>query len=310
MQQYAITAENLSKRYDDFLAVDQISFAIPKGSCFGFLGPNGAGKTSTMRMIGCVTPVSAGTLEVFELPTSEKNSRSIKERLGVVPQEDYLEQYISCYENLELYGRYFGIKGNDIQSKIKELLEFVHLEAKTHTQVRFLSGGMKRRLLIARALINHPEMVLLDEPTTGLDPQARHLIWEKMRELKADNRTLILTTHYMEEAEQLCDTLAFMDDGKIIALGAPKELISQHLAPQAIELVVAMEERNKILERFADAVSLHTHLGQRLVLYSDKSGEIISALQQSNPGVELRSRLTNLEDVFLKLTGHQLRENA
>ena len=156
MQQYAITAENLSKRYDDFLAVDQISFAIPKGSCFGFLGPNGAGKTSTMRMIGCVTPVSAGTLEVFELPTSEKNSRSIKERLGVVPQEDYLEQYISCYENLELYGRYFGIKGNDIQSKIKELLEFVHLEAKTHTQVRFLSGGMKRRLMIARALINHP----------------------------------------------------------------------------------------------------------------------------------------------------------
>jgi lipooligosaccharide transport system ATP-binding protein len=310
MQEMAIRAQGLTKCFADFVAVNDISFEIPRGTCFGFLGPNGAGKTSTMRMIGCVSPLSKGTLEVFSQSTAQKNIRSIKQRLGVVPQEDYLDHHITCYENLELYGRYFGLKPADIRLEIKRLLDFVHLEAKTHIQVRFLSGGMKRRLLIARALINSPEMILLDEPTTGLDPQARHLIWDKMRELKDKDHTLILTTHYMEEAEQLCDMLAFMDDGKIIAMGRPKDLIREHLETNAIEIFIESSQRPKLLETFSTSTQFHADLGQRLIIYTRDSGTMLTQLHHDYSGIEIRSRLTNLEDVFLKLTGHQLRENA
>lgn len=230
-----VVARDLTKRFGDFVAVDGISFQIQPGEAFGFLGPNGAGKTSTMRMIGCVSPVSDGELRVLGMdPTTQ--SQAIKARLGVVPQDDTLDIELTVLENLIVYGRFFGLSLPTIRERAEELLRFVELWERRDARVEPLSGGMKRRLTIARSLISGPDLVLLDEPTTGLDPQARHLLWDRLYQLKRQGVTLILTTHYMDEAEQLCDRLVVMDDARIVAEGSPRELIGAHSTREVVEL--------------------------------------------------------------------------
>ncbi len=221
-----ITGKGLTKRFDEFVAVDAIDFSVEDGECFGFLGPNGAGKTSTMRMIGCVSPVTDGELRVFGLDPQCDGSK-IRARLGVVPQEDSLDTELTVFDNLLIYGRYFDLPRAVIRERAEELLAFMQLSERRADRVDPLSGGMKRRLTIARALVNQPELLLLDEPTTGLDPQARHLLWERFYQLKRQGVTTVLTTHYMEEAEQLCDRLVIMDGGHIVAEGSPRELVAQ-----------------------------------------------------------------------------------
>ena len=222
-----VEARGLTKRFDDLTAVDGIDFDIHQGEAFGFLGPNGAGKTSTMKMITTVSPITEGKLTVFGLdPTTQ--GRSIRQRIGVVPQEDNLDLELTVSENLYIYGRYHDMSRAEINPRITELLEFAQLSDRRDSTVEPLSGGMKRRLTIARALINDPDLIILDEPTTGLDPQARHLLWDRLYRLKRDGATLIITTHYMDEAEQLCDRLVVMDQGKIVAEGSPRELIEQY----------------------------------------------------------------------------------
>ena len=230
-----IHARGLTKRFGDFTAVDAIDFDVAPGESFGFLGPNGAGKTSTMRMIGCVSPVTEGTLVVMGLDPAEHGPR-IRARLGVVPQQDTLDNELTVRENLVIYGRYFGMSHAEVGRRADELLEFAQLSERAGDQVEPLSGGMKRRLTIARSLINEPEMLLLDEPTTGLDPQARHLLWDRLYRLKQRGVTLVLTTHYMDEAEQLCDRLVVMDKAKIVAEGSPRELIERYSTREVTEL--------------------------------------------------------------------------
>ena len=230
-----IHARGLTKRFGDFTAVDGIDFDVARGESFGFLGPNGAGKTSTMRMIGCVSPVTAGTLTVLGMDPASDGSR-IRARLGVVPQQDTLDMELTVEENLVIYGRYFDLSYREARARAAELLDFVQLKERAQDQVEPLSGGMKRRLTIARGLINEPEAMLLDEPTTGLDPQARHLVWERLYRLKQQGVTLILTTHYMDEAEQLCDRLVVMDKARIVAEGSPRALIEEHSSREVLEL--------------------------------------------------------------------------
>ena len=226
-----IRARELTKRFGDFTAVDAVDFDVQPGEAFGFLGPNGAGKTSTMRMIGCISPMTEGALEVLGLDPRHDGS-AIRRRLGVVPQADTLDMELTVMENLIIYGRYFDLSYKECRRRANELLEFVQLTEKTDSQVEPLSGGMKRRLTIARSLINEPEMILLDEPTTGLDPQARHMVWERLYQLKQQGVTLILTTHYMDEAEQLCDRLVVMDKARIVAEGSPRSLIDRVRQPR------------------------------------------------------------------------------
>ncbi|MDQ1480715.1 MAG: lipooligosaccharide transport system ATP-binding protein, partial [Actinomycetota bacterium] len=230
-----IEAHALTKRFGPFVAVDGIDFAIEAGEAFGFLGPNGAGKSSTMRMIGCVSPLSGGTLRVLGMDPAHDGPQ-IRGRLGVVPQEDNLDTELTVWDNLMIYGRYFDLPRAEIRRRAAELLEFVQLSDRRDSRVDPLSGGMKRRLTIARALINQPEVMLLDEPTTGLDPQARHMLWERLYRLKQTGVTLVLTTHYMDEAEQLCDRLVIMDGGRIVAEGSPRQLIQQHATREVVEL--------------------------------------------------------------------------
>ena len=304
-----VHARGLTKRYaNGFTAVDGVDFDVRPGKAFGFLGPNGAGKTSTMRMIACASPISDGTLRVIGMDPRTQG-REIKAKLGVVPQIDNLDTELTVRENLEMYARYFDIPDNVARKRADELLEFVQLAERAKDQVEPLSGGMKRRLTIARALINEPELVILDEPTTGLDPQARHLLWERLYQLKRRGATLIITTHYMDEAEQLCDHLVVMDKARIVAEGSPRQLIDEHATREVLELRFTDAARaglNGQLEGLADRIE---ELPDRLLLYT-ADGE--RALEQVNArGIAIESALVRratLEDVFLRLTGRTLIE--
>ena len=303
-----IHARGLTKRFGSFTAVDGIDFDVYPGEAFGFLGPNGAGKTSAMRMIGCASPITAGELRVLDLDPRTQASR-IKARLGVVPQQDNLDMEITVRENLLMYARYFDIGREDARRKAAELLEFVELSERGHAQVESLSGGMKRRLTIARALINDPELILLDEPTTGLDPQARHVVWDRLYQLKRRGATLLLTTHYMDEAERLCDRLLVMDKAKIVAEGSPRDLIARSSTREVVELRFADHARDGAARRLAAVADRVEELPDRIQLYTS-DGE--AALQQVHAlGLSLESavvRRSTLEDVFLRLTGRALIE--
>jgi lipooligosaccharide transport system ATP-binding protein len=303
-----IRARGLTKRFGSFTAVDAIDFAVAQGESFGFLGPNGAGKTSTMRMIGCVSPVSEGELEVLGRDPRHDGPR-IRGRIGVVPQQDTLDTELTVRENLVIYGRYFGLSRAECGRRADELLEFAQLTERARDQVEPLSGGMKRRLTIARALINEPDLLLLDEPTTGLDPQARHLLWDRLYRLKQRGVTLVLTTHYMDEAEQLCDRLVVMDKAKIVAEGSPRELIARYSTKEVTELrfpVGVQETLDGQLEGLAERIEL---LPDRVLLYADDGEAAVAAAHQRGLRPEtVLVRRSSLEDVFLRLTGRSLIE--
>lgn len=304
----AVVARELRKRFGDFEAVKGIDFEAAERACFGFLGPNGAGKTTTMRMISCVSPPSGGTLEVLGMPVTG-HARSIKARMGVVPQENNLDEEVSVIENLLIYARYFGIGKRTSLPRAEELLAFVALEDKRDWRVPKLSGGMKRRLLVARALMNEPEILILDEPTTGLDPQARHLVWEKLRSLQRGGVTLLLTTHYMDEAAQLCDRLVIMHEGRILVEGAPRELIASRTTPQVVEVFDPPEELHRALGALESAAERTERLADRWLFYTGDGEALLSKVRSLalDPGsVWLRG--STLEDVFLALTGRGLLE--
>jgi lipooligosaccharide transport system ATP-binding protein len=297
-----IEARDLTKRYDDFVAVDGIDFEVARGETFGFLGPNGAGKSSTMRMIGAVSPASGGTLSVLGRDP-ERDGPAIRERLGVVPQEDNLDLELDVGENLVVYGRFFGLPRDEIARRSEELLEFVQLADRKDARVDSLSGGMKRRLTIARALINEPELMLLDEPTTGLDPQARHALWDRLYRLKQRGVTLVLTTHYMDEAEQLCDRLVIMDRAKIVAEGSPRALIERFVEREVVELRLGTDGDAPL-----DGIGGHVEVLQdRIVIGTDDGDAVVDHVHALglHPETVLVRRAT-LEDVFLRLTGRSL----
>jgi lipooligosaccharide transport system ATP-binding protein len=303
-----IHARGLTKRFGGFTAVDGVDFDVAPGESFGFLGPNGAGKTSTMRMIACVSPVTAGTLRVLGLDPAADGPR-IRARLGVVPQQDTLDMELTVRENLLIYGRYFDLPRPVIRQRVDELLDFVQLADRGKDQVEPLSGGMKRRLTIARSLINEPDLLLLDEPTTGLDPQARHLLWDRLYRLKQKGVTLVLTTHYMDEAEQLCDRLVVMDKAKIVAEGSPRQLIERHTSREVLEMrfpVGVQESLDGQLDGLGDRVE---RLPDRVLVYAD-DGEAAAEHAHARglrPEMTLVRR-SSLEDVFLSLTGRSLVE--
>ena len=303
-----IRARGLTKRFGTFTAVNGISFDVYAGEAFGFLGPNGAGKTSTMRMIACASPVSEGELRVLDMDPRVDASR-IKARLGVVPQQDNLDSEITVRENLLMYARYFDVARDVSQKRADELLDFVELRDRAGAQVESLSGGMKRRLTIARALVNDPELILLDEPTTGLDPQARHVVWDRLYQLKRRGATLLLTTHYMDEAERLCDRLVVMDKSAIVAEGSPRELIAKYSTREVLELRFADDVRAELDGRLAGVGERVELLPDRVQVYT-ADGE--AALQQVHAlGLPLESavvRRSTLEDVFLRITGRALIE--
>jgi lipooligosaccharide transport system ATP-binding protein len=291
-----------------FTAVNGVSFALHKGEAFGFLGPNGAGKSSTMRMIGCVSPVTGGTLRVLGLDPAT-NGRDIRARLGVVPQDDALDRELTVRENLLIYGRYFGLSKSVIAERADRLLEFAQLEEKVDERVEHLSGGMRRRLTIARSLMNEPDILLLDEPTTGLDPQARHVLWDRLFRLKQQGVTLVLTTHYMDEAEQLCDRLVVMDHGVIVAEGSPRQLIEEHSTREVLELRFEPDQQTAAAEKLA-ATGLSGRLEilpDRLLCYTEDGESALAAVHANglSPVTALVRRST-LEDVFLALTGRTL----
>jgi lipooligosaccharide transport system ATP-binding protein len=306
-----VHARGLLKRFGALVAVDEIDFDVQRGEAFGFLGPNGAGKTSTMRMIGCVSPPSGGTLSILGLdPVSQ--GADIRARLGVVPQQDTLDTELTVRENIIIYGRYFGLPRSELGKRADELIEFVQLGERANDKVEPLSGGMKRRLTIARSLVNDPEVMLLDEPTTGLDPQARHTVWDRLFRLKQRGVTLILTTHYMDEAEQLCDRLVVMDKGKIAAEGSPQELIRRYSTREVVELRFREENRPEevaaeLTSRMDGLVRRLEALPDRLLLYTDDGDATASHVHEL--GLEPESvlvRRSTLEDVFLHLTGRTL----
>jgi len=303
-----IQARRLTKRFDSFTAVDGISFDVRAGEAFGFLGPNGAGKTSTMRMIACTSPITDGSLRVLDLDPATQASR-IKARLGVVPQQDNLDIEITVRENLLMYARYFDIARDVAERRADELLRFVELADRANAQVESLSGGMKRRLTIARALVNEPEVILLDEPTTGLDPQARHVVWERLYQLKRRGATLLLTTHYMDEAERLCDRLVVMDKARIVAEGSPRELIARYSTREVLELRFPEDSRIAVdgrLNGIGDRVEV---LPDRVQIYTNEGEQALHRVREA--GVPLESALvrrSTLEDVFLRITGRGLVE--
>jgi lipooligosaccharide transport system ATP-binding protein len=301
-----ITAEKLSKNYGKFTAVDQISFAIEEGECFGFLGPNGAGKTSTVRMIHCVSPLTSGTLIVNGMPAHIDN-RTIKKITGVVPQEITLDNDLTVRENLQVFAHFFDIPGPEARKRIHELLKFVELEKRRNSKIAELSTGMKRRLLIARALLNQPKIIIADEPTTGLDPQARHLIWQRLRQLKNQGVTLILTTQYMEEAQQLCDRIVIMHQGRILKAGVPGRLITEEIGREVTEIRVAADQDVKLLAELGPLARGHERVGDSLYFYCDDGRPLMKkVLELDLP--DTVHRPASLEDVFLKLTGRSLIE--
>ncbi|MBX6371032.1 MAG: ABC transporter ATP-binding protein [Acidothermus sp.] len=301
-----ISARGLVKKYGDFVAVDHIDFEVAAGQAFGFLGPNGAGKSSTMRMIGCVSPPSGGTLRILGLDPVRDGPR-IRAQLGVVPQQDTLDLELTVRENLIVYGRYFGLPRSVLRSRADELLDFVQLADRANDKVEPLSGGMKRRLTIARALINEPRLLLLDEPTTGLDPQARHVVWDRLFRLKQQGVTLVLTTHYMDEAEQLCDELVVMDKGRIIARGSPWQLIERYSTRDVVELRFPLGENESVAPRIDGLAERIDVLPDRLLVYTHDGDACLAAVHARGltPVASLVRRST-LEDVFLRLTGRSL----
>jgi lipooligosaccharide transport system ATP-binding protein len=300
-----IRAENLTKKYDDYLAVDGIDFEVFKGECCGFLGPNGAGKTTTIKMIHCVLPLTSGSLTVAGMSVSEK-PREIKKMIGVAPQEENLDPDFTVITNLLVYARYFDIPKPEALKRSGELLKFSQLEEKRSVIIDQLSTGMKRRLILARALINEPQILLLDEPTTGLDPQARHLIWDKIRSLRKQGVTIILTTHYMDEAAELCDRTLIMDHGKIIEEGKPLDLIRQHIGEDVLEVDFDDKVMKTLQAKFPDA-QLEV-LGDRIRVFTSQPHGVFESFLKDFPTKGAAIRNANLEDVFLKLTGRQLRE--
>lgn len=303
-----IHAAGLIKRFGDFVAVDGINFEVRRGEAFGFLGPNGAGKTSTMRMIGCTSAPTDGVLSVIDMDTVAEASQ-IKFRIGVVPQIDNLDIELSVRENLEMYARYFDISRSEASGRIDELLDFVQLTEKQSSRVEPLSGGMKRRLTIARALVNRPELLLLDEPTTGLDPQARHLVWDRLYRLKQRGVTLVITTHYMDEAEQLCDRLVVMDKAAIVAEGSPRELIAGYCTREVLELRLSDENREHLESSMDGLVGRAEWLPDRVLLYTETGEATLATIHEG--GIQTETALvrrSSLEDVFLILTGRTLIE--
>jgi lipooligosaccharide transport system ATP-binding protein len=295
-----VEVEALEKRYGDVHAVRGVSFSIMRGSCVGLLGPNGAGKTTTMRMILALAKPSGGRLRLFGEPP-EALGRAMRERIGLVPQEDNLDPDISVRQNLEVYGRYFGIPAATIAERVPRLLEFMQLTERGAAQVNQLSGGMKRRLIIARALIADPELVILDEPTTGLDPQARVLIWRRLLDLKREGKTLLLTTHYMDEAQRLCDRIVIIDGGKVLDEGSPQELIAKHVRRHVVEIPKPLPPT------FSEDGLERNDVGDAVLYYANDPAEVTGRLP---PEVSFHRREANLEDVFLRLTGHLLREGG
>jgi lipooligosaccharide transport system ATP-binding protein len=285
------------------MAVDGIRFEVRKGEIFGVLGPNGAGKTTTMKMITCVSPRSSGTLRVLGLDP-DNNPAEIKARLGVVPQETNLDPDFTCFGNLYYYSRYFDIPAEEATKKADELLVFVQLQEKRDVAVEKLSGGMKRRLILARALVNNPDLLILDEPTIGLDPQARHLIWEKLRSLQAQGNTIVMTTHYLDEAARLCDRLVIMDNGKILVEGAPADLVKQHVGREMVEVEKSVE----VIACLKDLAIPFEETGDTIQIATDSSREIARILLEKCKPEKFTTRPATLEDVFLKLTGRTLRE--
>ena len=311
-----VHARGLTKRFGDVTAVDGIDFDLVRGEAFGFLGPNGAGKSSTMRMIGCVSPPTAGTLRILGLDPV-RDGPAIRARLGVVPQDDTLDVELTVSENLLIYGRYFGLRRGVIRESADALLGFLQLSDRAADRVESLSGGMKRRLTIARSLINEPEILLLDEPTTGLDPQARHALWDRLFRLKQRGVTLILTTHYMDEAEQLCDRLVVMDAGRVAAEGSPRDLISRYATPEVLELRFGLDQHDQAASQIvalarddpgevAETVEV---LPDRVLLYTVDGTAALATVRESGlvPLTTLTRRST-MDDVFLRLTGRSLGE--
>jgi lipooligosaccharide transport system ATP-binding protein len=308
-----VRARGLTKRFGSFTAVDGIDFDLFRGEAFGFLGPNGAGKSSTMRMLGCVSPPTSGELTILG-GDPVRDGPAIRSRLGVVPQEDTLDNELTVRENLLVYGRYFGLPRKLINERTDQLLDFVQLTERADDQVDPLSGGMKRRLTIARSLINDPDMLILDEPTTGLDPQARHVVWDRLFRLKQRGVTLILTTHYMDEAEQLCDRLVVMDHAAIVAEGTPRDLIARYSTPEVLELRFAPQDRDEALRKIKELQNegwspreMTVVTADRLLLYAADGDEFLARVREAGlaPLTELVRR-SSLEDVFLHLTGRTL----
>jgi lipooligosaccharide transport system ATP-binding protein len=301
-----LRATGLTKTFGDFNAVDGIDFAVQRGESFGFLGPNGAGKSCTMKMVGCVSPASGGELRVFGQDPAIDGPQ-IRARLGVVPQKDTLDEELTVEENLWIYGRYFGLSRSEVRSRATELLEFAQLTDRAGSKVEPLSGGMKRRLTIARSLISRPEILLLDEPTTGLDPQARHVLWDRLFRLKRSGVTLVLTTHYMDEAEQLCDRLVVMDHGKIVAEGSPRSLITEYSTREVLELRFDTDDHAHHGDAIAGIGERIEVLPDRLLVYTEDGDAAAAAVHLR--GVQPLSSLvrrSTLEDVFLHLTGRTL----
>ncbi len=299
-----IVARGLTKNFGSRVAVAGIDLTIPRGGCFGFLGPNGAGKTTTLRMLLGQSPPTSGELTVFGVPVAT-NVREIRTRTGVVPQSDNADPDFTVYENLRMYARYFGVKSSLVGPRIRELLQFIEMEDRADDPIKSLSGGMKRRLTIARALINDPELILLDEPTTGLDPQVRRMIWNRLRSLRNSGKTLLLTTHYMDEAERLCDDLVVIDKGRIVARGAPRQLIAKHVELNVVEIHSQGEAAERLLAGL-EGVRLE-RVGEMRYAYTNDLDAVLERLKQM-PELICMHRPSTLEDVFLRLTGHELRE--
>ncbi len=301
-----VSARNLTKKFGELTAVDGISFDILEGECFGFLGPNGAGKTSTVRMIHCISPVTSGTLTVNGLPAHVDN-RDIKRITGLIPQEITLDVDLTVFENLIVFAKFFDIPRREAKVRIAELLKFTELEAKRDSPINALSTGMKRRLLVARALINRPRIIVADEPTTGLDPQARHLIWQRLRQLKTEGATLILTTQYMEEAQQLCDRIVVMYQGKFLREGVPAKLVADEIGRVVIEVRVPKEDDERLIAELGPYTCGHERVGDTLFFYCRDGHDMMKKLVELDLANYL-TRPASLEDVFLKLTGRGLIE--
>ena len=306
MSQSLIHARGLTKKFGDFTAVDGIDFDVVKGESFGLLGPNGAGKSTAMRMIGATSQRTSGELTILD-KDPEKFGPQIRAHLGVVPQQDNLDTQLSVTENLYIYGRYFGLNRKFLKGKIEELLAFAQLEEKRNAKVESLSGGMKRRLTIARALVSEPEILMLDEPTTGLDPQARHILWDRLFRLKEDGVTLLITTHFMDEAEQLCDRLVVMDKGSIMAEGSPAQLIKDYSTKEVLEVRFGSERNSQMANDLRQLCERIEELPDRILMYTEDGEELLERVYKKgfHPKTSLVRR-SSLEDVFLRLTGRTL----
>ncbi len=307
MKESLFECQHLVKRYSDATVVDDLSFQLQAGECLGVIGPNGAGKTTTLRMCLGLTEPDAGTIQAFGL-SMPRDALAIKSRLGVVSQFDTLDPDFTCAENLRVFGTYFGMSRSDIEARVPELLEFAALTHKADAKPGQLSGGMKRRLSLARALINDPTILLLDEPTTGLDPQARHLMWERLQQLLQQGKSILLTTHFMDEAERLCNRLLLLDHGKKIAEGTPRDLISQHLEPDVVE-VYGQDALTLVNSPLVELAQRTETSGETVFFYTSDATPLLHALN-TYPGLRTLHRPANLEDLFLKMTGRQIREGA